>query len=151
MCTEEAAARMREIVALIGTRAERERMGLLLGDDVSLSPTQFREAFQAESDYTVPADWKLPIRIVHADVDGILHDGSLPSVAADVARQLTAINKSVFLYGWRKGWTTVSSNRTVVRIIEGVVETQGEGAVGPEVWLCGTARSLVGKENRRGG
>ena len=45
--------------------------------------------------------------------------------------------------------TTVSSNRTVAKQIEGVVEKYGEGAVGPMIWLREPARSLLGKEKER--
>ncbi|KAI5238687.1 hypothetical protein E4T43_07284 [Aureobasidium subglaciale] len=57
---------------------------------------------------------------------------------------------SVFLYGWDRGITTITSNRTVVKQIENVLakEAGGEGEW-PRVWLCPTARSLVGKEKGR--
>ena len=169
VCTEEAAARMQEIVDSIGTEAERQRTTFLLGDDnenhPSTSPGTARHPFQHFSHYAVPSGFHIPIRIVNADVDL----ERLDPLKKAVAKQLTAINQSVFLYGWRHGVTTVSSNRTVAKVIEGVVEGEldaiaggkagraaervepdgEEGCVGPDIWLCETARSLVGKEKGR--
>lgn len=42
--------------------------------------------------------------------------------------------------------TTVSSNWTVARQVEGIVEKYCQGAVGPEIWLREPATSLLGKE-----
>lgn len=157
VCTKEAAVRMNEIVNTIGTASERQRADLLLllpgqDDDQAESTTEeLRSAFAALSNYTIPSDWNLPIRVVPSssdeDNDNII--SQLPPSAMQVKESLTAINQSVFLYGWISGFTTLTSNRTVVRQIEEIVEgAQGE-QVGPKVWLCGTARSLVGKEKGR--
>ena len=159
VCTEEAAARMREIVESIGTTEERQRTELLLRLD---SLETARQKLQELSHYTIPSTFLVPIRVVSADIDL----ERLDPLKRAVAKQLTAINQSVFLYGWMHGITTVSSNRTVARVIEGVVDAEmdvGESAkegqldgrrvreelVGPEIWLCETARSLVGKEKGR--
>ncbi|KAL9119004.1 MAG: hypothetical protein Q9187_004443 [Circinaria calcarea] len=174
VCTATAANRMREIVALIGTPAERRRTDLLLGDDeyggAGKSAEELRTAFAATSTHRVPEDWNLPVRVLAAEI----RMENLPPVAEKVARRLTDINRSVFLFGWERGFTTVSSNRTVAKMIEGVVrgaaegwngkreggtgteveaegvgEGEGEEVVGPDIWLCPTARSLVGKEKGR--
>jgi hypothetical protein len=165
VCTEEAAARMREIVNSIGTGEERQRTCILLGDDASLSPETARQKFQELSKYSIPSDWNIPIRTVKASID-VEH---LDPLKQAVAKQLTAINQSVFFYGWLQGITTMSSNRTVAKLIEGIVEGAMEGVeaeddrdghrdgdgedgwTGPEIWLCETARSLVGKEKGRRG
>ncbi|MCJ1403716.1 hypothetical protein MMC11_006939 [Xylographa trunciseda] len=149
ICTSLAAKRMREIVEQIGTPSERLRTELLLGEGetgVGKTPAQLRADFAKASEYAVPEDWRLPIRVE----DGVYDLSALPPVAKRVKEELTEINRSVFFYGWTRGWTTVSSNRTVAKLIEGVVESKGEeGDVGPIVWLCATARSLVGKEKGR--
>ena len=149
VCTEIAAQRMREIVGQIGTSSEKIRAAPMLGESEvgeGKSPEELRSAFAERSDYRVPEDWRLPIRVVKGEYD----ISKLPPVARRVEAELTEINKSVFFYGWVNGWTTVSSNRTVARTIEGIIETEGEdGDVGPSIWLCGTARSLVGKEKGR--
>ena len=167
VCTLEAAKRMQEIVALIGTPSERARADLLFDNDKSdpsatapLPPLIARLA--SLSEYPVPPTLRLPITIAPVPTS-ILE--SLPPVAKDVAKHLSPINRSVFLFGWASGFTTVSSNRAVAKVVEGIVggfdgevvegtegagqEREGVGA-GPEIWLCGTARSLVGKERGRG-
>ncbi|KAL8712102.1 MAG: hypothetical protein Q9220_003536 [cf. Caloplaca sp. 1 TL-2023] len=149
ICTEEAAKRMLEIVETIGTASERQRTELLLtplDHPTERDPKELRTAFAELSNYAVPADWNLPIRVVRSETDDI---SALPPVAQKVKDSLTVINQSVFLYGWASGWTTMSSNRTVVRQIEEIVEAAEGEQVGPSVWLCGTARSLVGKEKAR--
>ena len=158
VCTREAANRMREIVETIGMPNERLRTGLLLnGEGVSLDDSgdnALREAFAKYSDHTIPSTWRLPIRIVDAaispaDVETAIEHGNLPPVATVVAKQLTDINRSVFIHGWMHSITTVSSNRTVSKQIEAIVEKDGQGATGPEIWLREPARSLLGKEKER--
>lgn len=149
VCTEEAARRMQEIVDTIGTESEHKRTSLLL---IPLDQTQeqssddLRNAFAALSNYPIPSDWNIPIRIVASETNDI---SNLPSATQKVKQALTSINQSVFLSGWTKGWTTLTSNRTVAKQIEEIVEGEEGEQVGPKVWLCATARSLVGKEKGR--
>ncbi|MCJ1478812.1 hypothetical protein MMC13_007496 [Lambiella insularis] len=149
VCTLLAAKRMREIVEQIGTATERLRTELLLGQGKAgkgKTSEELRESFGAFSDYEIPDTWKLPIQIEARTYEL----SSLPVVAKKVEAELTEINRSVFLYGWENGLTTISSNRTVAKVIEGIVEAEGgEDDEGPKVWLCSTARSLVGKEKAR--
>jgi len=153
VCTLEAAVRMREIVKVIGTPSERERTDLLLLDDQKGEQDLTREErlsrMQSLSEYPVATHWQLPIRVVDKDSA----TAELPSIAAKVEGVLTPINQSVFLYGWRSGFTTITSNRTVARQIEACIEENrgpGDGdVIGPDVWLCGVSRSLVGKEKGR--
>ena len=160
VCTQEAAKRMTEIVETIGMPSERARTELLLANKVTdekmLQGNELREAFAKHSDYPVPSDWRLPIRVVSAavsdaDIRLATQAGNLPSIAQQVAEQLTDINRSVLMYGWMQGVTTVSSNRTMTKWIEGFVEKEGQGAVGPDIWLREPARSLLGKEKGRRG
>ena len=149
VCTEEAARRMHEIVGTIGTAGERTRSDLLIldsGKKQTRSSEELRSAFAELSNYIVPSDWNIPIRVVQSEMGDIIR---LPPAAEKVKQSLTVINRSVFLYGWTTGWTTLTSNRTVVKQIEEIVEGEEGEQVGPKVWLCGTARSLVGKEKGR--
>ncbi|KAK3680186.1 hypothetical protein LTR78_000563 [Recurvomyces mirabilis] len=148
VCTEEAASRMREIVDTIGTTSEKARTTIMLGDDKTLSRAALIEEMQAWSAYEVPAEWQLPIEVVQQDKNGCL--SALPKQAHDVAKGMTSINTSVFLYGWAKQRTTITSNRTVVKQIETDLEAfeDLEDEAWPKLWLCPTARSLVGKEKR---
>ena len=159
VCTHEAATRMKEIVDTIGMPNERARTALLLDDGSSprsrSSSEALREAFSAYSDYAIPPTWNLPIRIVQSAVSdhdirhAITNEKILPPVALQVAGQLTDINRSVFMYGWMRRMTTVSSNRTVAKQVEDLIVKEGQGAVGPEIWLREPARSLLGKEKER--
>lgn len=139
---------MREIVGCIGTEAERARTAVVMGD-ANVEVEGLRGGLGRWSEHAVPGDLRLPIR----EVAGGMEEGREWSrLQEKVAGRLTVINRSVFLYGWKEGITTVSSNRTVAKLIEGIVEEEmeGEGETGPDFWLCGTARSLVGKEKGRG-
>lgn len=82
------------------------------------------------------------------DPDPIL--SHLPPSAIQIKKNLTWINQSVFLHGWANGRSTITSNRTVVKQIDNLLEAyaQSEGEW-PSIWLCPTARSLVGKEKGR--
>ena len=155
VCTQEAATRMMEIVDTIGMPKERSRADLLLVSGAEeRDGEELRTAFAKYSDHSIPSTWRLPIRVVPSmtaisDIRQAIGDGSLPHVAEQVAEQLTDINRSVFMYGWMQGLTTVSSNRTVAKEIENIVEKVGGGAMGPEIWLREPARSLLGKEKER--
>lgn len=158
VCTKEAAKRMVEIVDTIGMPEEKSRTELLLGgydeEDNEKKRAELRQAFAKYSDYPIPPTWQIPIRIVpsecsNSDISSAIEADRLPTVARRVAEQMTDINRSVFMYGWMKGVTTVSSNRTVAKQIEGIVEKEGSGAMGPEIWLREPARSLLGKEKER--
>ena len=155
VCTQEAATRMIEIVDTIGMPKEKSRTELLLiHGEKERNGEDLREVFAKYSDYPIPPKWRLPIRIVPAactgsDIRSAIQTGALPSVAEQVAEQLTDINRSVFMYGWMQGVTTVSSNRSVAKQIEAIVEKDGSGAMGPEIWLREPARSLLGKEKER--
>lgn len=155
VCTKPAAVRMQEIVAIIGTPTERMRTAVLLGVNTSDSSTPLAqkesvEEFQRLSTYKVPAEWQLPIQIIDFDDSNI---DILPTVAEKVAESLSAINRSVFLFGWATERTTISSNRAVAKEVEATIEENrvDEETRGPDIWLCPTSRSLVGKENQRRG
>ena len=72
VCTREAADKALEIVEIIGTQTERQRMALLLNFDVSLSELSHEQRiheFQQLSKYQVPIHWSLPIEVVDIDLD----------------------------------------------------------------------------------
>ncbi|KAJ5496727.1 hypothetical protein N7463_008714 [Penicillium fimorum] len=154
--TTEAAVRFREIVEIIGTETEKSRTCMLLGDPPyeQLDREAILQKFQELSDYQVPADWKIPIKVVDAQqvIDAAKTEGKLHPVVHEVGQDLSDINNSVFLYGWITGLTTISSNRTIDKQIEATVEdnrNDDDGLQGPDVWICDTARSLVGKDKDR--
>ncbi|KGO74421.1 Protein of unknown function DUF1308 [Penicillium italicum] len=156
LSTTEAAVRFQEIVETIGTETEKSRSRMLLGDPPyeQLDREALLQKFQELSDYQVPANWKLPIKVVEAQqvIDAAKTRGNLHPVVHAVGKDLSDINHSVFLYGWVTGLTTISSNRTIDKQIEATVEDNRKGddsLEGPEVWICDTARSLVGKDKDR--
>lgn len=156
VCTNEAATRMREIVKTIGTDTEQNRMKIMMGDAPydKLDRQTLVQKFGGLSDYQVPADWKIPVRVVdaQAEINAGKEQGKLPPVADKVAKGLSDINHSVFMYGWVTGMTTISSNRTIDKQIETTIERHRQGdddLQGPVVWICDTARSLVGKDKDR--
>lgn len=156
LSTTEAAMRFREIVETIGTETEKSRTRMLLGDPPyeQLDREALLQKFQKLSDYQVPARWKLPIKVVESQqaIDTAKKQGNLHPVVHEVGKDLSDINHSVFLYGWVTGLTTISSNRTIDKQIEATVEDNrkgDDGLEGPDVWICDTARSLVGKDKDR--
>ena len=157
ICTTEAARRMREIVSTIGTPNERARTESLLESNDQKFPQRSADERRAEfakySDYSVPTTFFIPIKIVPSitseELKAAIADGKVLPIAESIADELTEINRSVFLYGWCKGFTTVSSNRAVAKWIESTIEKTEDGGVGPEIWLREPARSLLGKEKER--
>jgi hypothetical protein len=153
VCTREAAIRMHEIVNIIGTETEKKRAALLIDqsddDKMHLTRAQRIEGFQKLSDYQVPSNWNLPVAVIDIDLDSI--KSSLPPVVTEVEKLLININQSVFLYGWSAGQTTISSNGSVAKSIEAKIEENRvhDSDSGPDIWLCPTSRSLVGKEKER--
>lgn len=147
-CTKEAAERMRDIVDTIGTPTEKARTALLVGDDPSQRHTELVNEMQQLSVYPVPADFRLPIKVVDQDLDNC--QSTLPDAAKKVSNEMSPLNKSVFLHGWATGRTTITSNRGVVKKIEYDLRKfeDLDDSVFPSIWLCPTARSLVGKEKR---
>ncbi|KAF2453659.1 hypothetical protein BDY21DRAFT_355658 [Lineolata rhizophorae] len=145
--TAEAAKRMHEIVDTIGTETEKARTAIIMQQEPRAQREELIERFQKYSDYPVPSSWQIPLKIVNKDVNR----AQVPSLAEAVMEPLSDINRSVFSYGWLSGRTTISSNRTVAKQIEHLVEEHrtSEEDRGPDVWLCPTARSLVGKEKGR--
>lgn len=151
VCASEAAKRMHEIVDLIGTQSEKQRRDCLMDVESTThwSKEQRIRCFQDLSAYDVPQHWNIPIKVVNSDI--AIMQKQLPPRAEQVAKLLSPINQSVFLYGWATGMTTISSNRTAAKEIEGTIEAHrlAEDDAGPDIWLCPTARSLVGKEKTR--
>ncbi|KAF7593362.1 hypothetical protein BBP40_011652 [Aspergillus hancockii] len=156
VCTEEAAGRMRDIVDTIGTDTEKRRTEIIFGDlpfDIQEAKSVI-EKFRELSDYEIPPQLKLPIKVVEAKsvINSVIEQAKLPPVSHKVAEILSDINHSVFFYGWVTGMTTISSNRTVIKQIEAIVEEHRNGdenLEGPLIWVCDTARSLIGKEKGR--
>ncbi|KAF2156572.1 hypothetical protein K461DRAFT_272622 [Myriangium duriaei CBS 260.36] len=147
LCTHEAAKRMREIVDTIGTPGEKARTEILMSDSTENDAESRRIQLKEWTKFEVPTNLELPVQVV--DKDSVAADG-LPPVASRVRQSLTAINQSVFMYGWSAGITTITSNRTVTKQLDTILDEHAESESDwPKIWLCPTARSLVGKEKGR--
>lgn len=146
VCTVEAAKRIKEIVATIGTASEKARTEILLSEDGSKTKEDLTKEMQEWSAYMVPESWQLPVHIVEENEDNCM--ANLSPEAVKVGENMTVINRSVFVHGWASGRTTITSNRAVVKQIENDLEKFENlpETVWPSIWLCPTARSLVGKE-----
>lgn len=150
ICSREAAIRMHEIVNLIGTETEKARTNLLVEvpSTSGLTHEERISEFQKLSSYPIPLNWQLPIQVIDVNLDIVR--STLPPFAEAAFEVLKSLNQSVFLYGWAMGLTTISSNRTVVKELNIAIEGSCiEDEDGPNIWLCPTARSLVGKEKDR--
>ncbi|KAF2104801.1 hypothetical protein NA57DRAFT_51602 [Rhizodiscina lignyota] len=144
-CTEAAASHMRQIVNEIGTASEQERTAIMFGHTLSESNSgDLLQDLQRLSSHAIPSDLHLPIEIVS---DKAAAD-DLPPIAHKVAESLRSINRSVFLYGWATGYTTITSNKGVANLIKRLVEEYrtSEDEVGPNIWLSTYSRSLLAKE-----
>jgi hypothetical protein len=165
-CTKIAARRMNEIVQTMGTVPEKARAEIILGANAyaGLLEAELQKELKHFSDHDVPIGLRLPVITVDFDGNSMLADGSkfATRMMADVGNGLSEINKSVFLYGWTEKIVTISSNMVVAKEIERRVcqmlderekeqETDAEpdDATGPDIWVCRTARSLIGKEEGR--
>ena len=146
----QAVQRMREITETLGTPTEKERAMILFGegDFSQLDSRGLRAELSKRSVHPVPRDLQLPARVVPEDTAPDFLQ--LPQVARKLDQSLSRINSGVFFLGWRRGWTTITSNRAVVRSIEGLLKHNlDDNWVGPNSWVCPTARSLLGKEKER--
>lgn len=148
VCTKHAAQRMREIVEMIATPTERARTSLMMGDVEGQTSAQLLEGFQELSEHTIPNNWRLPVKVVD---EYSLESSALPPFALSAVSELTDINRSVFLSGWASGSTTITSNRVTAKIVEKGVEQHrhSDDDLGPDIWICPIARSLVAKEKDR--
>ena len=143
VCSADAARRMREIVDTIGTAGERVRTALFLGDEAK-PEDQIRAELQEWSKFEVPSTLRLPVKVIAQP------ENALPPITDVVRESLTPFNQSVFFLGWATGFTTVTSNRTVVKSIDNLLDVHAKSEdEWPRIWLCPTARSLVGKEKGR--
>jgi hypothetical protein len=148
VCTSLAAKRMREIVEMIGTSTEKARMQVMMGDDQTRSREELLQDFASLAIHPIPGTWQLPILTIDEDT---LEEGKANEQHKKVLGCLVDVNRSVFMYGWLSGCTTITSNRVAVKALERAVEEHriSEEDRGPDVWICPIARSLVAKEKNR--
>ncbi|KAK3984163.1 hypothetical protein QBC44DRAFT_22898 [Cladorrhinum sp. PSN332] len=122
VCTQFAAHYFRKLIDAISTHSEEIRASLILPPPEStetLSETEIREKLQQWSTVPVPDDLHLPVQIVDDtdldDVEPLIASGKLPPMALGVARDLSRLNRSVYLYGWVNRITTITGHRGIER------------------------------------
>ena len=161
VCTREATKRMQDIVNTMGTTTEAARTRIFIGTGMSENEHGGKDPSMAPTTITLEdlsihptPPLRLPIDIV--DLPPHTNSTNLPKAAELVSQHLSLLNKSVFLYGWAENITTITSNRAVAAEIEHTIielkKRNGDDFTrlkGPKVWMCDTARSLVGKEKGR--
>ncbi|KAF3908475.1 hypothetical protein ABW21_db0204063 [Orbilia brochopaga] len=99
---------------------------------------------QSLSRHTVPDSLTLPITVL----DTLEHElTSHNAIAARIGSELSSVNRSSLFTAWQLDWTIVTTNGSVVKRLEWLVEENRvcDGDVGPRVHLLAIARSLVGK------
>ncbi|KAK6536471.1 hypothetical protein TWF281_000704 [Arthrobotrys megalospora] len=99
---------------------------------------------QSLSKHTVPINLRLPITVVDSLETQIM---SHNPVAAKIGPELSVVNRSSLFTAWEMGVTIVTTNGSVVKRLEWLVEENRirDDDVGPKVHLLAIARSLVGK------
>lgn len=141
--------RFKSLVEIMGTDTEKKRARLLLGEEPyeNFDQNALLREFQELSTFQVPMEWKLPIKVVEipplTDATKQKEVHALEQSQPDVSD----LTKDVILYGWITGLTTITSNRTISKQIEDIVESNrtDDDTKGPEIWVCERSRSLVGK------
>lgn len=137
-----------EIVDTIGTPTEKARTALLIGNQPDTTQNGSLDRFTQLSAYAVPPTFHIPVEIL--DFNPEEDQLNLPEAARQITSDMSPLNKSVFCLGWATGRTTITSNRNIVKQIENDMEKLQDldDSAWPSIWLCPTARSLVGKERR---
>ncbi|EFQ35606.1 hypothetical protein CGRA01v4_04084 [Colletotrichum graminicola] len=178
VCTQEAADTFFKIVYGIGTDSEQARTRIIFdhqgeddknddgGDDARTPEAAEADrarrvaALQKLSAHPVPADLRLPIEIIGSvswdDARSMVARGELPEVALAAGRKgsgLNAMNVSSFLYGWRAGLTTVTSNWEAAKRLKTVIETNRVTGteVGPHIWRVPFSRKLLARPKASSG
>ena len=173
VCTIHAAKRVCKIVDTMGTPTERIRTNIIFGRGkyASMDEKELLRELQQHSVHSIPCGLSMAVTQMDFEPEDafLTSPSELSAFPVRIAKRASdtlncsSINKSVFLYGWRENITTVTSNRTVAGrlvqainnvlndqeqegpIVEAGVSRQQEEFRGPKLWICETARSLIGK------
>ncbi|KZL79728.1 hypothetical protein CI238_02066 [Colletotrichum incanum] len=160
-CTKEAADTFLKIVYEIGTDSEQARTRIMFEEGDAPTPGAAEkdrkrrvDELQKLSAYPVPEDLQLPIKIIGSiswdDAQRMVSLNELPQVALAVGQKgsgLNAMNVSSFLYGWKAGLTTITSNWEAAKRLRTVIETNRVTGteIGPHIWRIPFSRKLLAK------
>ncbi|RVD80706.1 uncharacterized protein DFL_008600 [Arthrobotrys flagrans] len=177
VCTFDAYKRFKEIVEIVGSENEKSRAEALVwggagrdwrhpspsksgssNNDAGITFTEDGEpllpdgrtrtsllsTLRSLSKHPVPENLNLPITVVDSLESRLM---SHNPVAAKIGQELSAVNRSSMFTAWEMGVTIVTTNGSVVKRLEWLVEENRvrDDDVGPKVHLLAIARSLVGK------
>ncbi|TGZ80483.1 hypothetical protein EX30DRAFT_396209 [Ascodesmis nigricans] len=139
VCSQVVADRFKSIVGILAGEKEAERADLLMHPREDGSNV---DRFQKLCEHPLPEKGlRLPVSILGDD------SGEEESeVMKRIKAKLSAVNRSAFMGGWKAGLTTVTSNKTVARMVEGLVNID---EVGPDFYVIDAARSLVGYKGKK--
>ncbi|KAK4450931.1 hypothetical protein QBC34DRAFT_484172 [Podospora aff. communis PSN243] len=123
VCTKFAASYFRQLISTLSTSSEEARASLLLPPEgSSASREELLAEYQEWTNVPVPSDLLFPVEIVDdvdiPQVESMVSSGRLPPMALGVSQDLSRLNRSVYLYGWANGLTTLSGNRGIGRQIQ---------------------------------
>lgn len=146
ICSLSARKRFDEIVNLIASATERRRAAILFeqldgesGHAQNNGPEEQLGRFEEQSIHRMTG-LRLPVRTVPDEIADSENGDS--SELVRVAGRLSGVNRGTIITGWKRGLTTITSNRAVTKLVEGCIR---DGEVGPDVFVVLTSRSLVGK------
>jgi len=142
VCTKLAAKYFRELIGAISTSSEEFRASLILPPEGAEKPhDELVAGLQKWSNVTIPHDLLLPIEIVDdvtvENVEKLVSSKNLPPMAIKVARDLSPLNRSIYLYGWANRVTTVTGHRGINRQVQLSVARHwklGPDDRPPDVW-----------------
>lgn len=142
VCTKFAARYFRKLIGAISTSSEEFRASLILPPEGSArTHDELVAELQKCSNVAIPHDLLLPIEIVDditADnVEWLVSSEKLPPMALEVARDLSPLNRSIYLYGWANRVTTVTGHRGINRQVQLSVATHwraGQDDRPPDIW-----------------
>lgn len=144
-----AVLRFKSTVEMIGTDIEKKRSRLLLGEHPyeNFDQNALLREFQELSTFQVPVGWKLPIKMVEIPPLTDMTKQKAVHALEESQSDISDLTKSVILYGWITGLTTITSNRTISKQVEDIVESnrKDDDTKGPDIWVCERSRSLLGK------
>lgn len=164
VCTREAASHFHEMLTTVGTARERARGRLLVplyDEERAESAETLRARFNELSERPLPEDVQFPVDILWKDehwdeelVRRLVEEGEegqerLPAVALDIVRRglLRSSKLSTYMYGWRCGVVTLTSNKEIRAHMRTWVEggRRGDEERGPRLYCVEVTRNLLAK------
>ncbi|KAG0124384.1 hypothetical protein HOY82DRAFT_184800 [Tuber indicum] len=143
LTTVTAKKRFVEIVDIVGSPSEKERTRMVLEGQAEEGEWEGLSTYGLDHNSAGASGgkWELKLPV------GVIEDDWAPENQPQqrIVAKLSTVNRAVFVTGWKKGFTTITSNRTVAKTIEGLIE---DGETGPDMFVLNTSRSLVGKAKR---